>query len=540
MYQQFFNFKTLPFSIAPDPQYIYRSEEHEEGLAHLFYGVKHDGFVALTGEVGTGKTMLCHYFLEHLPENIDIALILNPKLNTIELLATICDELLIEYDHEHQTIKSLIDSLNRHLLEAHELGWNTVLMIDEAQNLSLDVLEQIRLLTNLETSKTKLLQIILVGQPELKTLLELPELRQLNQRITARYHLDSLSFLDTQKYIKHRLKLSGGNINIFNHGAIRQVFKLSKGIPRLINILSDRALLGAYAINSDVVTAKIVKTASKEVLNVAEKLPAKLNLINTLSGSIILAILISTIYFLIPVKASKKQLVLSGSFSKPVVSEIQKKLDTVKKPQLSSPQTLDFASNLKQHKLSLNMAILKLAELWNKEPLLSTGCKDIEQTGLRCLLKKTSWEKLVAYNRPVIMEFSFSENETFYALLLGLKEGNPVFKFDEEKIFPVRDVLSLWEGYSIMLWQPPIDNIEIVSFGFSSEVVLWIRKQLAANHHKLTTVNSVYFDEELKNEIIKFQQQHNLRADGIVGSTTFIHLSNGDQQNNSPKLKLKF
>ncbi|HEY5141064.1 MAG TPA: AAA family ATPase, partial [Methylococcales bacterium] len=198
MYNQYFHFSELPFSIAPDPHFIYMSPRHQEGLAHLLYGINvGGGFVALTGEVGTGKTTLCHCLLQQLPKNIDIALILNSKLNAIELLATICDELGIIYDKNQHSLKILIDLLNQHLLTAHANGRRTVLLIDEAQNLSMEVLEQIRLLTNLETSKTKLLQIILVGQPELKELLKRRDLRQLNQRITARYHLQPLSLDET-------------------------------------------------------------------------------------------------------------------------------------------------------------------------------------------------------------------------------------------------------------------------------------------------------------------------------------------------------
>lgn len=555
MYQQFFNFKTAPFSIAPDPHYIYMSGHHQEGLAHLLYAINNGGgFVALTGEVGTGKTMLCHYLLEELPENVEMALVLNPKLNTIELLATICDELQISYDHEHLSIKGLIDSLNEYLLEAHSLGWMTVLLIDEAQNLSLDVLEQIRLLTNLETNETKLLQIILVGQPELKKLLEKPELRQLNQRITARYHLDPLSFSDAQNYIKHRLKLSGGYENIFSQRAIRQIYKLSGGIPRLINILSDRALLGAYVANTHTITAKIVKKAAKEVFN-SSKVSAN---VNTLASLIIIAILALTVYFFLPVKASKKHLVLSGSFQKPAISKTQKPISVIaekkKVPELysqeelaikeqirqSQAKPLDFTSAINQQKLNINLAISKLARLWNKDILMNSGCVELEQVGLRCLLDRTSWKNLIILNKPVIMEFNIAKNEKYYALLIGLKNGNPVFKFEDERVFPVEKVLSLWDGYYLMFWQPPIKNIDLITLGFSSEVVVWIRKQLIINKHKLRTANSVYFDKQLQNEIIKFQKQHHLTADGIVGPRTFIHLSHSDPQNNSPKLKLQF
>ncbi len=551
MYQQFFNFNTAPFSIAPDPHYIYMSEYHQEGLAHLLYGIKHGGgFVALTGEVGTGKTMLCHCLLDELPDDVQIALVLNPKLNTLELLATICDELQIAYDHQHLSIKGLIDNLNKHLLETHAKGWMTVLLIDEAQNLSLDVLEQIRLLTNLETSTSKLLQIILVGQPELKALLALPELRQLNQRITARYHLNPLSYQDTQNYIKHRLKLSGGSTTIFDYGAIKRIYKLSKGIPRLINVLSDRALLGAYVDNTETVTAKIVNRASKEVLAPSVLYP-HFSTLKYLSGTLILAGLVLIAFFLLPAKTPKNHVVLSGSFQKPVLADSQQQQKTIEKTEnkviqqtpvlAETPATLDFAASLKRQPLPLNIAISKLAHLWNIQIDSDSGCNEIEQTELRCLLDSSNWKNLIRLNRPVIMEFPINGKEKSYALLLGVKEGNPVFQFEHDMEFPVVDVLALWDGYYLSLWQPPVRNIEIASFGLSSKAVTWIRQQLSSNFdHKLNSDSSVYFDKELKTEVIKFQQNHHLIADGIVGPRTFIHLNNGNPHNKSPKLKLNF
>ena len=278
MYNEYFHFSELPFSIAPDPHFMFMSTRHQEGLAHLVYGINHGGgFVALTGEVGTGKTTLCHCLLQQLPENIDIALILNPKLNAIELLATICDELRIAYDNTAPTLKSLVDALNRHLLDSHANGRRTVLVIDEAQNLSLEVLEQVRLLTNLETTKIKLLQIILVGQPELKDLLNRPELRQLNQRITARYHLLPLSLEETRTYIRHRLMVCKGNPDLFSDQAIQKIYKLSKGIPRVINIISHCALLGAYATDTRAITPAIIKRAAKETLSYKNDKPSLLN-----------------------------------------------------------------------------------------------------------------------------------------------------------------------------------------------------------------------------------------------------------------------
>ena len=246
MYEQHFNFTAPPFSIAPNPRYVYLSPQHREALAHLLYGISiGGGFVVLTGEVGTGKTTLCRCLMEQLPEDVDIALIFNPRLNARELLASICDELKISNPGEKTSIRRLIDLLNHHLMDTHARGRRTIVLIDEAQNLSYDVLEQIRLLTNLETNVTKLLQIILVGQPELNTLLARPNLRQLSQRITARYHLLPLSLAETGAYISRRLAVSGVTRRIFSRLAVGRIHRLSVGIPRLINLICDRALLGA-------------------------------------------------------------------------------------------------------------------------------------------------------------------------------------------------------------------------------------------------------------------------------------------------------
>lgn len=246
MYTQYFQFTEQPFSIAPNPRFLFMSPRHQEGFAHLLYGIgQGGGFVALTGEVGTGKTTLCHCLLQQLPEDVDIALILNPRVNPVELLAALCDELQIAYPAKTLRLKLMVDIINKYLLAAYARGRRTVVMIDEAQNLSFDVLEQVRLLTNLETSQTKLLQIILVGQPELTALLAKDDLRQLAQRITARYHLKALSFKETAEYIRHRLLVAGCGTQLFNNSAVRTIYRRSGGIPRLINTICDRALLGA-------------------------------------------------------------------------------------------------------------------------------------------------------------------------------------------------------------------------------------------------------------------------------------------------------
>jgi len=266
MYTSHFGLLEAPFSITPDPHYLYMSERHREALAHLVYGIgEGGGFVVLTGEVGTGKTTICRCLLKQLPANVDVALVLNPKLTALELLSTICDDLRLSYPADTTSVKVLVDCLYRYVLDAHERGRRTVVIIDEAQNLSPEVLEQVRLLTNLETTKEKLIQVILIGQPELDANLNRPELRQLNQRVTARYHLEPLGARETEAYIAHRLEVAGVGAQIFRSSAMREVHKLSKGVPRLINVMCDRALLGAYAADRRMIDVPTVRKAASEV-----------------------------------------------------------------------------------------------------------------------------------------------------------------------------------------------------------------------------------------------------------------------------------
>lgn len=298
MYENYFGLSEKPFNITPDPRFIYLSRRHREALAHLLYGMTHGGgFIQLTGEVGTGKTTLSRYLLarigdqrradpelesdgrsmstgraadgssqglEQLPDNVDVALILNPKLSARELVATLCDELEIDYPLE-ASLKLLVDRLNERLLANYAAGRRSVVMIDEAQTLSSETLEQVRLLTNLETATHKLLQIVLLGQPELRQLLQRPELRQLAQRITARYHLEPLTLEESRAYLRHRLAVAGVERRLFSEGAVRLLHRRSGGIPRLLNVIADRALLGAYAQDCERVDRGIVRRAAIEV-----------------------------------------------------------------------------------------------------------------------------------------------------------------------------------------------------------------------------------------------------------------------------------
>ncbi|MBE7427445.1 MAG: AAA family ATPase [Ideonella sp.] len=305
MYAAHFGLKREPFSIAPDPRYLFMSERHREALAHLLYGVRGGGgFVLLTGEIGAGKTTVCRCFLEQVPKRVNVAYIFNPKLTALELLQSVCEEFRIEVPSRGtapSTLKDHVDALNEYLLRTHAAGHNNVLIIDEAQNLSIDVLEQLRLLTNLETNERKLLQIILIGQPELRDMLLRPELEQLAQRVVARFHLDPLGEDETSHYIKHRLAVAGLNGLIpFDREARHRIFELTRGVPRRINLLCDRALLGAYSSGRQRVDKAIVDKAAGEVFDrraAAHARPRRIVLVAGAAGFGALALAAAGVWF---------------------------------------------------------------------------------------------------------------------------------------------------------------------------------------------------------------------------------------------------
>lgn len=297
MYTRYFGLIEKPFAIAPNPRYLYMSELHREAMAHLLYGISSEGcIILLTGDVGTGKTTVCRCLVDQLPETTDIAMILNPKLTIMDLFKTICEELKISIGETVPTVKTYVDLLNVYLLEAHAKGRNTALIIDEAQNLDIEILEQLRLLTNLETNTNKLLQIVLIGQPELRQILADPQLSQINQRVTTRYHLGPLQLADIDNYIQHRIAIAGGNsrYTLFSKSAIQYVAKFSHGIPRVINLLCDHALLGAYADNQDHVSLAVMKKAARELATITSTRSSS-------TRGLVVALMLALLAVLIPV-----------------------------------------------------------------------------------------------------------------------------------------------------------------------------------------------------------------------------------------------
>jgi len=560
LYKEYFNFSELPFSIAPDPYFLYLSARHQEGLAHLLYGIENGGgFVVLTGEVGTGKTTLCHSLLEQLPEGVDIALILNPKLNSLELLANICDELGIPYDPGKAGLKEFTDLLNRYLLDAHALGRRTVLMIDEAQNLSLDVLEQIRLLTNLETSKTKLLQIVLVGQPELKNLLNRKELRQLNQRVTARYHLEALTLEETRNYIRHRLTVSGGDSGIFRDNAIRRIYRISKGIPRLINILCDRALLGAFATGVKSITPAMVNKAAQEALDLGPKRRAQIWLVVVMGILVVAGVFAFNFIYPLVVDANRRTATVDHKAeneralarqtrpAKQVVAQALK--STVLLPLKSvqgaaASKVENFQELIADPELTVTSALGQILALWGQTVPKGqkVDCEELAKRGFRCLIGRGSLKELLGYDRPAILEFTRENGRKRHALLVGMDHGYPVLRSSRglDSTYRLEDMLNYWQGYYMILWKTPLTGgMNGIYPGQSSPNVLWLREQLGRidGEDSREVAKPQFFDWQLVNRVKKFQRDHHLVQDGIVGPKTIIYLQNSLVAGGVPKLK---
>jgi len=526
MYTSHFGLSEPPFSIAPDPRYLYMSKRHREALAHLVYGIREGGgFVQLTGEVGTGKTTLCRGFLEQVPEQVDVALILNPRLSEHGLVSALCDELRIDYPRRGQSIKELTDILNAHLLKRHAEGGRSVLIIDEAQNLSTGVLEQLRLLTNLETNREKLLRIVLIGQPELNKMLARDELRQLNQRITARYHLLPLSAGETRAYVEYRLAVAGRKQPLFTKPALRQVYHHSRGIPRLINIICDRALLGAYSRGAAKVTARVVGRAAREVTGRGDNVLAYLRRFGV-AGALLLmfaAGVAVTMLWLDRGDGARGRLAefwssLSGRDTAPPVAD----------PVDRWLQSLDGATND-------TGAIAALATLWGANTELTDwdgACEKLRVERLRCLDGKGDWDILRRYNRPAVLSLHGAGGLNQWVLLHSLDADHAEFMHGQDgQRFTLAELGPHWNGEFRLLWSSPGDYDRILP-GTYSDAVFWLRQRLnyvesVTDDPVMETDDARYFDETLKSRVMTYQRRNGLPENGIVDAEMMIRLNSG-------------
>ncbi|MCG8370856.1 MAG: AAA family ATPase [Proteobacteria bacterium] len=538
MYTRFFGLNEKPFSITPDPRYLFLSERHGEALAHLVYGVTESGgFIQLTGEVGTGKTTLVRsLLLDRMPGNADVAVVLNPQLSVVEFLATICEELHIEVVHNRGSVKALTDALNRHLLGAHAGGRRTILVVDEAQNLAPAVLEQVRLLTNLETAKQKLLQIVLIGQPELRELLARTDLRQLAQRITARYHLEPLSRDETASYIEHRLKVAGALGEVFDAGARKAVFRLSQGVPRLINVICDRALLGAYARESRRVNARLIRLAAAEVKGELERSPW-LRRTAAAAGVAAVAIVATTAWWI-----SERQLetpfveaaAIAAPEPEPVVaSEPIEAVETG--PSLQ--EQLQLAADV----TNLDYSLAALFELWGLEYRSGSrsGCDQAGDAGLACLYQRSSWTGLQQMDRPAILTLVDDAGNDHAVVLTAIFEDSAELSIGGIRVtHAISDITRAWFGEFMLLWRPPTESSGSIGPGSTGPAVAWLRNSLAAidGRYAGTAARPEVFDGELERIVRRFQREHRLEVDGLAGQRTQIIINSRLAVAGTPRL----
>ncbi|MYM40044.1 ExeA family protein [Duganella qianjiadongensis] len=538
MYTNYFHLKQSPFSIAPDPRYLFMSERHREALAHLLYGVGcGGGFVLLTGEIGAGKTTVCRCFMEQIPENCKLAYIFNPKLSVEELLLSICDEFGIVLPAQSAgavSVKTYVDAINAYLLASHAQGRNNVLIIDEAQNLSAAVLEQLRLLTNLETSERKLLQIILIGQPELRSMVAQPELEQLAQRVIARYHLGSLTAAETAAYVEHRLAVAGAVATApFPRPLMPLLHKLTKGVPRRINLLCDRALLGAYVENQPQVSRTILRKAAAEVFasteaGAAGAAPARWPL---LAAGVLGGVALSAAVWLG---------VGRGAAGGPAPVVAAPAASAAAAVQLAAPAGAALASAHPAASavagsataasaaagFTQSEAVRALAARWELKLPDGEPCALSARLNLRCLTARGGLEELRQLDRPAVLTLHDDPVRPNYLLLTALDDEYATLAGADGK--PQRIKLAALEarygGEFTTYWRAPRAWRDEVSAGDKGPDVDWLAKRLAQIYGLKKPVEGQPLNAALRARLTEFQNEQHLKADGVAGPKTFIRL----------------
>jgi general secretion pathway protein A len=564
MYTSFFGLNEKPFTITPDPRYLFMSERHGEGLAHLVYGVTESGgFIQLTGEVGTGKTTLVRTMLNQVPAEVDVALILNPQLSPTEFLAAICEELGAPVPKDKSSTKALVDSLNQHLLATHAQGRRTILLVDEAQNLSRAVLEQLRLLTNLETATQKLLQIILIAQPELRDMLSKNNLRQLAQRVTGRYHLEPLSKEEASKYIDHRLKVAGALREIFDPTAKKEIYRLSGGVPRVINVICDRALLGAYSSEKQSVNRKLVRKAAEEVAG--EALPSQM--LKWMVPILTLGALGLLIYAMVtwmpeqqtasvqpaaPSSADSNSEAVDAVVEPEPVVAIEAAPEPVDLEQIAAgnsvtetvttePQVelIPLSEELRnsQAATTTNSAMTALFALWAipYDSAAGSGCSQAQALGLGCAFQRGSFGVIRQLDRPIILTLTDEDGNTHRPVLASMGETTAALVMGDRRVeYPIHEISNLWLGQFLLIWRAPNGNAQAIRPGTRNANVLWLRQSLATidNAELPDSTDSDFFDNALEQRVRQFQRDNRLQVDGLAGHQTQIVinslLANGD------------
>lgn len=568
MYTRFFGLHQVPFSIAPDPRYLFMSERHREALAHLLYGLDGGGgFVLLTGEIGAGKTTVCRLFLEQIPAQCNFAYIFNPKQTVIELLQSICDEFGVAVpapsDHA-STIKDFIDPLNAFLLASHGRQQNNVLIIDEAQNLSADVLEQLRLLTNLETNQRKLLQIILIGQPELRGMLAQPELEQLAQRIIARFHLAALSAEETAQYIAHRLAVAGMmRASPFSARVMRRIHSKARGIPRRINLLCDRALLGAYASGRNDVDARTVDLAAREVFDLKSDGGAETRTRwqKGTAGAVVavLALTVAGVEYLRlgGTATAPRQPAVAGELSstKPSTAAVTRSSMTTELvipvatagqapgssavPAGSAPQggqggqggqaasgggALGQVAGVQAR--DLPQAYQRLAQLWGLTIAQGDACQAVQAQNVYCFTGRNGLVEIRLLDRPGIMTLHDDDDQKYYALLVGLSNQAATLRIgDRTETVALAALAKRWRGGFMTLWRGPAGFKEVIATGDRGLGADWLAMRLAKVNGTTEPAANAIFDKAMASRVREFQLTQGLIPDAVAGPQTLMRLA---------------
>ncbi len=528
MYLEFYGLKEAPFSITPDPRYVFLSERHRDALAHLLYGIGKGGsggFVQLTGEVGTGKTTICRLLLEQLPENTRVALVLNPKLSPVELLETIGEELKLDVVSVRGSLKGLVDTLNTYLLDAYAQGLRVVLIIDEAQNLSADALEQVRLLTNLETPTQKLLQIILLGQPELRDELNKPELRQLAQRITARYHLTPLDRDEAEAYVRHRLAVAGCARNPFSRLGLRALYHRSGGIPRLLNVIADRALMAGFAREQITIGESLVDRAADETMPGHSRYWVRRYGRWAAAAVVLFGIAMAAQLWMhraprAPVVAEANATVVAPVIHDDTLAPIREKIAHGADPDLDAWTQLLSRWQVNSSQISVRDA---------------AKCQAVLIAGLDCLHGFGTIDQLSRFDRPLILLLHQNESRSA-AVLLDVDDDNVRVDIGGLVTNVARkDLRDVWNGEFMAVWRLPNDVPAALHTGDAGVGVAWVKQQLARmDKGKAADAGPAYFDAALEDRVRKLQTAYGIKPDGIIGPETLFALSSLDE--NGPHL----